>query len=38
MNTKKDRNLRLVDGKWYLDITFKGRRRSTGSWAAFGPY
>jgi hypothetical protein len=26
INAKKDRNLRPVDGKWYLDFTFKGRR------------
>jgi integrase len=25
-NAKKDRNLRLVDGKWYLDFTSRGRR------------
>lgn len=23
---KKERNLKLIDGKWYLDFTFKGRR------------
>jgi integrase len=26
MKTKRDRNLKQVGGKWYLDFTFKGRR------------
>ncbi|MEN6560102.1 MAG: tyrosine-type recombinase/integrase [Acidobacteriota bacterium] len=27
MKSKPERNLRLVDGKWYFDFTFSGKRR-----------
>lgn len=26
MKPKRERNLRIVDGKWYLDFTFRGKR------------
>lgn len=26
MSPRKERNLKLIDGKWYLDFTFKGKR------------
>jgi len=26
MKARKDRNLKLVDGKWYVDFTFRGKR------------
>lgn len=30
---KKSRNLKLIDGKWYIDFTFRGRRyREFGGW------